>query len=188
MQKTFSIILFCLIIIYSSNAQSKFNAGGSFDVNFPVGDFSNIAKTGTGFSVLGEFLFSENMSATLTVSYQSFKADIPIIAIGGETYEFSINGIPIVGGVRYYFDQIFFSTAIIGANLLKANADVSSIYEKDKISSDYQAKLAAGIGGGFRIPLAEQSLFEVSGIFQYVQDDFSAVTLSSSILILLDKL
>ena len=54
--KYFSLtILVLLFFITTALSQSKFNLGASFNVNFPVGSFNDIAKTGVGGSIIGEY-------------------------------------------------------------------------------------------------------------------------------------
>ena len=40
------VILFCLLLNFTIFAQSRFNAGASFNIGFPAGSFSDLAKTG----------------------------------------------------------------------------------------------------------------------------------------------
>jgi hypothetical protein len=75
-----------------------------------------------------------------------------------------------------------------GAHFFRVSADVSDVYNKEKLSTDYDTKFGAGAGAGFRYQLAEQSVFELSGIFNYVTDDLNSISVRATILILLDKL
>lgn len=168
--------------------QSKFNGGASFNLNIPIGSFNDYAKTGIGGSIIFEYVFNEKISATVLGSYNSFNSEIPLLAVGGATYKISITSIPVLAGIRYYFNPNAFGIVIVGSTFLRANADVSNIYSKEKLSTDYNSKISAGIGGGFRTNLSEQSVFEISGVYQYVQDDFSTISLSASVIILFGNL
>ncbi|NNJ53008.1 MAG: hypothetical protein HKP17_07535, partial [Ignavibacteriaceae bacterium] len=46
----------------------------------------------------------------------------------------------------------------------------------------------AGAGAGLRYQLAEQSAFELSGLFNYVTDDLNSIVLRAGVIIYLDKL
>ena len=183
-------IITLLIILLSTSifAQSRFNAGASFSIGFPTGTFSDLAKTGIGGSAIGEFAFNEKVSATLSASYQNFPGDGEAFAYQGKAYDFSVNAIPILAGVRYYFSQEFFGTFEAGVHFLRVSADIYDVYSEEKVSTDYQAKYGGGIGAGYRYRLAEPSVLEFSGNYQIVQDEFNSFSLRIGILILLDKI
>jgi len=169
-------------------SQSKFNIGASFNVNIPVGGFNDIAKTGIGGSILGEYVFSEKISAAISGSFNTYNSTIPNFAVGGSTYDISLTSIPVMAGVKYYFQQNLFGIIEAGVNFIKASAEVSDIFSKEKLSTDYDNKISGGIGGGIRIDLSELSVFELAGIYRYTQDDFSTVSLSAAVIILLGNL
>jgi hypothetical protein len=173
---------------FSSFAQSKFNAGASFNLGFPTGSFSDLAKTGIGGSAIGEFAFSEKVSATLSASYQDFPGNSEGIAYQGKVIDFSVNSIPVMAGIRYYFSNEFFGILEAGADFLRLSADIYDVYSNEKISTDYEAKFGGGIGAGYRYRLAEPSVLEISGVYQIVEDDFNSFALRIGVLILLDNL
>jgi hypothetical protein len=75
-----------------------------------------------------------------------------------------------------------------GAHFFRINADISDLYNKQKLSTDYEAKLGAGLGGGIRWRLAEASVLELSSVYQYVVDDLSSISLRAGVLVLLDNI
>jgi hypothetical protein len=172
----------------STFSQSRFNAGASFNIGFPTSAFSDLAQTGIGGSAIGEFAFNEKISAILSASYQNFPGKGEGFAVQGEVYDFSVNAIPVLAGVRYYFLKEFFGTFEAGVHFLKVTADIYDVYSEEKISTDYEAKYGGGIGGGYRYRLAEPSVFEISGAYQIVQDDFNSFSLRIGVLILLDNI
>lgn len=182
------VILFCLLLNFTIFAQSRFNAGASFNIGFPSGSFSDLAKSGVGGSAIGEFAFSEKVSATLSASYQNFPGNGETFAYQGKAYDFSVNAIPILTGVRYYFSEEFFGTFEAGVHFLRVSADIYDVYSEEKVSTDYQAKYGGGIGAGYRYRLAEPSVLEFSGNYQIVQDDFNSFSIRIGILILLDNI
>ena len=99
-----------------------------------------------------------------------------------------VNSIPLLAGARYYLSESFFGILESGVHFYRVSADVSDIYNKEQLSTDFAAKFGAGAGAGFRYKLAEQSVFEFAGIFNYVTDDFNSIALRAAVLILLDKL
>jgi hypothetical protein len=188
MKKLLLPLFFLFLISTISFSQSKFNAGASFNLGFPIGTFSDIAKTGIGGSIIGEYVVSNRVSIILSVSYQNFPGDFNKFALGGKTYDVSVNSIPLLASARYYFNESLFGILETGAHFFRVSADVSDIYNKDKLSTEYETKFGAGAGAGYRYQLAEQSVFELSGVFNYVTDDLNSIALRAAILILLDKL
>lgn len=180
----FSIILINVSVI----AQSKFNAGASFNVGIPSSSLANISQTGIGGSAIGEFAFSEKVSAILSASYQNFPGKGEGFAAGGNVYDFSVNSIPVLAGVRYYFSPEFFGIVEAGVNFLRVSADIYEVYSEEKVSTDYEAKFGGGIGAGYRYRLAEPSVLEISGNYQLVQDNFNSFSIRIGILILLDNI
>jgi hypothetical protein len=179
------ILALSVFLVSETFSQSKFNAGASFNVGIPVGEFSEIAKTAIGGSINSEYVFSDNISATLAVYYYSYSSKIPTVAIDGSTYDFSIEAIPVIFGLKYFFNKSFFATFEAGAHIMRVKADV---YSGDNLSTDFETKFGAGLGLGYRIQLAEASLFELTGVYQYVQDDFSSISIRATILVLLGNL
>ncbi|NNJ53823.1 MAG: outer membrane beta-barrel protein, partial [Ignavibacteriaceae bacterium] len=108
MKKFLLLLSLLMLLSLDSFSQSKFNAGAYFNLGFPIGSFSDVAKTGTGGSLFGEYVVSSPVSITLAVSYQNFPGDFNKFAVGGKTYDVSVNSIPILAGIRYYFDEMFF--------------------------------------------------------------------------------
>ena len=182
------LCFFIFLINISIFSQSRFNAGASFNIGFPSGSFSDLAQTGIGGSAIGEIAFSKSVSATLSASYQNFPGKGEGFAVQGEVYDFSVNAIPVLAGVRYYFSQEFFGTLEAGVHFLRVSADIYDVYSEEKVSTDYQAKFGGGVGAGYRYRLAEPSVLEISGNYQIVQDDFNSFSIRIGILILLDKI
>ena len=188
MSKKYFITLIFILLNTVAFSQSRFNAGASFNIGFPSGSFSDLAKTGIGGTAIGEFAFSEKVSATLSASYQNFPGNSEGIAYQGKVIDFSVNSIPVLAGVRYYFSKEFFGTFEAGVHLLRVTADIYDVYSEEKLSTDYEAKYGEGIGAGYRYRLAEPSVLEISGYYQVVQDDFNSFSLRIGVLILLDNI
>jgi hypothetical protein len=188
MSKKYFITLLFILVNVVTFPQSRFNTGASFNIGFPTGSFSDLAQTGIGGSAIGEFAFSEKVSAIVSASYQNFPGKSDGFAIQGKVFDFSVNSIPILAGVRYYFSPELFGVAEAGVNFLRVSADIYDVYSEGKVSTDYEAKFGGGIGAGYRYRLAEPSVLEISGIYQLVQDDFNSFALRIGILILLDQI
>lgn len=181
-------LIFFLFINCTIFSQSRINAGASFNVGFPSSSLSDLTETGVGGSVIGEFAFSEKVSVYLTASYQNFPGISEGIVVQGKVINFSINSIPILAGVRYYFSPEFFGIADAGVNYLRVTADIYDIYTEEKVSTDYEGRFAVEVGAGYRYRLAEPSVFEISGAYQFVEDNYNSFSLKLGILILMDNI
>ncbi|HSW54595.1 MAG TPA: hypothetical protein VLH59_05845 [Ignavibacteriaceae bacterium] len=188
MPNKFYLFFFIFLITTSIFSQSRFNAGASFNIGFPSSALANLAETGIGGSAIGEFAFSDKITATLSASYQNFTGKSEGIAVQGKVINFSINSIPVLAGARYYFSPEFFGAAAVGVNFLRVTADIYEVYSEEKISTDYEAKFAGEIGAGYRYRLAEPSVLEISGNYQLVQDNYNSFSIRIGILILLDNI
>ena len=187
LKKYFIPLLF--ILVNSLNfSQSQFNAGASFNIGFPTSSFSDIAKTGIGGSMIGEYAFNQKISTTISASYQNYPGDFAQLAIEGKVINVSLNSIPVLIGLRYYFSNGFFGMLEAGAHFFRASADISDLYSSEKLSTDYESKFGGGVGAGYRYRLADASVLEFSGTYQIVEDDFNSVALRIGILILLDNI
>ena len=182
------LLLLLLLSASTLTAQNKFNAGASFNIGFPSNSLVDLTETGIGGSVIGEYVFSENVSVMLSASYQNFPGISEGIAVQGKVINFSVNSIPILAGVRYYFSPEFFGLVDAGVNFLRATADIYQVYTEEKISSDYKARFAGEVGAGYCYKLADPSVFEISGAYQIVKDSYNSFSLKLGILILLDNI
>jgi len=183
-----TILLILVLSSISIFAQSKFVAGASFNVGFPTGSFANEAETGIGGSLIGEYFFSKQFSATLSVSYQNYPGNFPDLAVQGKVLDVSINSIPVVVAGRYYIEEGLFTTLELGSYFFRLNVDASDLYSNDKYSTDYEARFGGAFGLGYRFNLSEQSAMEFDGVYQIIKDDLNSVALRLGILIYLDKI
>ena len=167
MKKTFLIILF-LILSINVFGQRNFGIGATFDVNFVTGDFSDFLNTGTGFSVTGEYDFSESYAFFLQGGYGSYSADMKKVGGSGYSFDFSVKSITALGGLRYYFPVPVFVELGIGGNYLKLNAEIWDAVnnETSNESTDYEFFFAFSPSVGYRLMLAERSTFELIATYR----------------------
>jgi len=172
MKKLFLGIFFFVVSIQIFG-QRNFAIGSTFDVNFVSGDFSDILKTGTGFSITGEYNFSENYGFFLQGGYGSYPANMNKVGGGGYTFDFSVKSITALGGLRYYFDVPVFVELGIGGNYLKLNAEIWDAVNNETTnkSTDYEYFFAFAPSVGYRLMLAERSSFELITTFRSASKD-----------------
>jgi hypothetical protein len=188
MRKISLIVFLFLSASLNLYPQGGFNAGASFNLGIPLGNFADLAKTGIGGTVIGEYVFDKSFSLTLSVSYQNFESDFNQVAIGGSSYDVAINCIPVLLGARNYFSDNFFGVIETGGHFVKASAEVYDVYSEDQLSTSYEFKFGIGAGTGFRYNLSEQSVFELSWLFHYVENDFNYIVIHAGVIIFLDKI
>lgn len=188
------VSLIIIIIFASGNflfAQSPFRIGAGFNVVFPSGDYTQIAKTGTGGSLIMDYSISPKFALSFSSSFSSHSTKLPQIGIDSKVIEFYIKSIDLLLGGRYYFDPSFFGLAEAGARYIKLHADIYQATDNSSKneSSDYEPYFTAGAGAGYRYNLAkDKSDFELSGIYHFVSGDvinFPTFTLRASIMIYL---
>jgi len=182
------ILLILLLSSVTIYCQSKWVAGASFNVGFPTGPFADNAKTGIGGSIIGEYFFNKNFSTMLIVSYQNFPGNFPEVAVQGVVLDASFNSIPVVLAGRYYFAEGAFAAIELGSYFFRLSVDASDLYQDEKYSSDYSAKIGGAFDLGYRFNLSDQSAMEFTGAYQIVQDDFNSFALRLGILLFLDKI
>ena len=191
MKRLYIIMIVMFFTFNLTNAQKLFRVGAGFNVVFPTGDYTQIAKTGTGGSLLMDYTFSPEFALSLSSSFTTQNSKLPQIGIDSKVIEFNIKSIDILLGGRYYFRPSFFGLLEAGARYIKLHANIydATNNNKDKASSDYEPYFTAGAGLGYRYNLAEdKSDFELSGIYHFVSGDvinFPTFTLRASILIYL---
>lgn len=118
MKATFSKLLFSALFVFAlTPAFSQFSAG--FNLGIPSGNWSN--GYGIGFGVDGRYEapIQDKLNWTASLGYFSF---------AGKTYQgfsfSSISAVPVVGGIKYYFQQSnkgFYGAADLGLYFLSAS-------------------------------------------------------------------
>ena len=98
------------------------------------------------------------------------------------------SSIPVLLGERYYFTPALFLLAEGGTHFFRVNADISDLFNKQKLSTGYESKFGGGLGGGIRYRLAYASVLELSAVYQYVADDLNSIALRLAVMILLDNI
>ena len=172
-------------------AQTPFRIGAGFNVVFPTGDYTQIAKTGTGGSIIIDYSLSPEIAISLSSSFSSLKSKIPQIGIDSRVIDFSINSFDVLLGGRYFFNSSLFGLTEGGVRYIKLHADIynATNNSSEKESSNYEPHFAFGAGVGYRYNLAEgKSDFELSGIYHFVSGDvinFPIFLLRTSIMIYL---
>ena len=190
MKKVILTLYILLLVSISSSAQDKFRMGVAFNVQFPMADYTEIAKTGAGGSFLMDYELSEKLALTFTSSYYSLNSKIPEIGTGGKVYSFNIKSIDFFLGSKYYFVPSFYGLLELGTRLLKLHANIYEAVNNNEetASTQYEPYFGGGIGVGYRYNPAPQSSIEFSGIYHYINGDvinFPTISLRVSAMVYL---
>jgi outer membrane protein W len=101
--KKLQIIAFLLLGLIAFNVSGQISVGATIGAQLPMGDFSDIAKTGFGFNAMGTYSLDDNMAVGLNIGYNQFgKVEIPFFE---ETETITYSMIPITGLFHYYFSN-----------------------------------------------------------------------------------
>jgi hypothetical protein len=140
-----------------SPAFSQFSAG--LNLGFPSGNWSSYESTGFGVDVRYEAPIQDKLNWDASIGFLTFSGK----SYGGGNYN-SITGIPVVGGLKYYFQQS--NSGVYGG------VDVGLVFWSGGGSSENRFVFAPGVG--YRIPKFDFS-------FRYnAMSDFNLVGLRAA--------
>ncbi|PKL88867.1 MAG: hypothetical protein CVV23_07975 [Ignavibacteriae bacterium HGW-Ignavibacteriae-2] len=159
-----AVLILSIIFAVSITAQAqqiKFSAGP--EIALPMGDFGDIAGTGIGASLRGEYPINEKIVGIAEIGYLTW----------GEKETFGItssySAIPIQVGAKYYFNNGFYGIAEAGMHLftvnLKIDWDGFGTVEEDESTSDF----GFGFGAGYEFPV-DKFMFDVNAKYQIISD------------------
>lgn len=185
--------LYFLILILSSSifSQSPLRVGASFNVIFPSGDYTEIAKSGVGGTLEADYSFIPKYSILFSSSYSNLTSKIPQIGIDGKAIDFSINSFDFLVGARYNINNSFFVFAKTGISYLKLYANIynGSSNSSDGTSTNYEPYYTFAPGVGYRYNLAkDKSDFEFSTVYKFTKGDvsnFNTFILKASLMVYL---
>jgi hypothetical protein len=139
MKKVLTVVAIIFLLIGTANAQQgKMFAGGQVGISLPMGDFGDAANMGFGF--LGNFYYGLNQNLDLTAS-------VGYISWGSDADGASFSNVPILAGIRYYFQRSQFTpygVAELGINNMSFTYDSEYFGSYSATSSDFGLNLGAG--------------------------------------------
>lgn len=157
--KPFRIFLATLVTcLVSSGAFAQFSAG--LELGLPLGDFGDLAKMGFGASVRYDKEIQDKLSWTATGGFLSYSNKDQ----GGTSISGSTTMIPIMGGVKYYFNESnngLYAGADLGLVFASFSADIPGFGSY----STSETKFGFAPGVGYRV-----SSFDFSARFNLVSD------------------
>ncbi|MBI9071886.1 MAG: outer membrane beta-barrel protein [Melioribacteraceae bacterium] len=169
MKKVLFTVVLLLCVTVAVNAQSgQMAVGGGIVVAMPMGDFGDEAGMGFGATVRGEYALNKQMSIV---------ADIGYITYGEEelfNISYSYSQIPIMAGVKYYFNNGFYGIGQLGIHMFSFDMDVPSetymgITVGGGSSSSSTSEFGLNIGGGYEAKVGNMIL-DLSAQYGMISD------------------
>jgi opacity protein-like surface antigen len=132
-----------------------------------MGDWSDGANTGFGGTATYERSFSPNIMGQVYAGYITFGGD----EADGFSYSYSM--IPIMAGVKYFFQpgKGFYANALLGVHLFTADIDYPEEYEEFfTVDSETSTEFAFGVGAGYEIPVGGKNAVDISAHYMLISD------------------
>lgn len=166
MKKVLLVLLALVCFVSISHAQKKdMNLSVGAEVSLPQGDWGDFFNTGFGATVNFEYGFSSQLFGVATAGYLMWGADD--YSLYGVTIETSMTAIPILGGVKYYFDKKggIYAIAQAGFYMFTVTAEGGGASSD---ASDEEFTVRAG--AGYEIELSKNMLLDISAMYVIISD------------------
>lgn len=164
MKKLLIVILALVCFTGISEAQKKGNfISGGVEVALPQGDFGDVFSMGFGATAAFELVFSKQLHGIATAGYIMWSPDEE-----PANTEITFNSIPILGGVKYYFDKKggFYVLGQAGFYFSSSTIEVGGVEVFDDSGSDF----AIRAGGGYELPLGKKAVLDLSAFYVMIED------------------
>lgn len=161
MKKVLSVLVVLLLIVGFSNAQNKITLSAGGNLALPTGSFGDIAGTGFGASVTGEYPLGEKLVGTATVGYITWGTK----DFGGAEWSFS--AIPVLAGAKYFFNNNLYGYGQLGFHMFSSSAEIDFgpfFGGKQKVD-DSSSEFTIGLGAGYEI-----NNFDLSAAYYIISD------------------
>jgi len=166
MKQLFSIVLLSVLFTGFINAQSQGISIGA-NVALPMGDWSDGANTGFGGTATYERSFAPNIVGQVYAGYITFGGD------EAEGFSYSYSMIPIMAGVKYFFQpgKGFYANALLGVHMFTADVDVPAEYEAYYSGgSETSTEFSFGVGAGYEIPVGGKNAVDITAHYMLISD------------------
>lgn len=167
MKKVVLILLALVCFVGISNAQKKdMNLSVGAEVSLPQGSgIMDNFNTGFGGTVNFEYGFSKQLYGVATAGYVMWSADDYTYL--GYNVETSMTAIPVMGGVKYYFDKKggIYAIAQAGLYMFTVTAEVAGTSTD---ASDEEFTIRAG--AGYEFELSKKMMLDISAMYVIISD------------------
>ena len=166
MKKLLVVVLALICFTSVSEAQKRdMFIGGGVEISLPQGDFGDAFTLGYGATASFEMPFSKQLHAIATAGYIMWSADEDN---WGANTDVTSGSIPILGGVKYYFDKKggFYVLGQAGFYMSSESVEVGGV----EIFDDSESDFAVRAGGGYEMPLGKKAILDISAFYVMIED------------------
>lgn len=165
MKKLLMVVLALICFTSISEAQKKsMFIGGGVEIAMPQGDFGDAFTMGYGATATFEMAFSDQLYGIATAGYLMWSADEDA---WGSNYDVSFSSIPVLGGIKYYFDKKGGFYVLGQAGLYFSTVTVEYMgYSGDESDSDF----AIRAGGGYELSIGKTAMLDISAFYVIISD------------------
>lgn len=169
MKQLLSVVLLAVLFTGFINAQSQGISIGA-NVALPMGDFGDAANVGFGGTATYERSFSPNIMGQVYAGY---------IMFGGESftdedfgdYSYSHSMIPIMAGVKYFFQpgKGFYANGLLGVHIYNFSTDYPDEFDAYE-NSESSTEFSFGLGAGYEVPVGGKNAVDISAHYMIISD------------------
>lgn len=166
MKQTFS---FLVVFLFLSGFAFAQNAGVSIGGNLalPIGDWSDVADMGFGGTATYEHKFSPNLLGTITAGYLIWggKEDV-------EGFSYDYSAIPIMAGVKYFFNpkQGLYAAGQLGLHMFTVDVEFDDPFLSQFSGSESESEFSFAVGAGYEIPVGPKGAVDLNAMFNIISD------------------
>ena len=167
MKKILTALLLSAAIFTNINAQSDMAVGAGLVVSLPMGNFGDAANLGIGGTAAFELKFAPQITGVGHIGYISY---------GTESEAVSYSTVPLLVGVKYFFQPNggVYGIGQLGLNFFSTTVETPS-YEifGSSFGGSYSAsssEFTLALGAGYEMPISSNWIFDVSGAFNIISD------------------
>jgi hypothetical protein len=156
------VFIFCASAVI--NAQNRISAGAGLVVSLPLGDFGNAANTGFGGTAAFELEFMSQLIGVGQIGY---------IVYGTESDAVDFSTVPVLVGVKYFFDPVLgvYGIGQVGLNFFSTTVQIPQIFGFGGGSvSESSSKFSFVLGAGYEVPISPTFSLDFSGTFNLISD------------------
>lgn len=164
MKSSIKVLLITLSFFSISYAQSNMAVGAGLVVSLPMGSFGDAANMGIGGTAAFELKFAPQITGVGQIGYISYAT---------ESDAFSFSTVPLLVGVKYFFQP---SGGVYGIGQLGLNFFSTTVETPDfgffgpTSYSASSSEFTLALGAGYEMPIGSNLIFDVSGAFNIISD------------------
>ncbi len=183
MKKVLATLFILLLVVGSTNAQSKNYLGAGLDIGMASGDVADVFdySTGIGASARYEMSLSPNMSGYVSVGYISWSGDLKSVQFSYETGELepstvstTLGAVVVMAGGKYYFAPAIYGVAEVGYTSFSLSVDGGGS------AASIDSKLGFGAGAGYEIPMGKVIL-DLSAMYKLAAEDLNYIDIRAGV-------